>query len=330
MAEETNADQTRMGSYEAAEKAFAAMDQPMEQEETVPAEVEPEESAELEAESNEEISEEVEQDQAEEVEVDAVEELEFQQEQTHRVRANGEDIEVTLDELKNSYSRQSDYTRKTQEIAEAKRILAERLNKVEMLEKQLSDYQQNQNEMVQQLQDPGDEYWANLKSENPIQYMIERDEFREKQAYQNDLRLQQEQMQKNLQEQKMLEAEESLKRENEKLMELNPKWTDPNVFSNAKQRMKNAGKIVGFSDEELSQITDHRAVMVLHKAAMWDELQTRKSKIKPAPVKTNPRTGKPLGQKSRTALTKAKQRLAKSGRPADAQAAFEQLLIRRG
>ncbi len=39
------------------------------------------------------------------------------------VKINGEDVSVTLDELQNSYSRQADYTRKTQELAAQKKVV---------------------------------------------------------------------------------------------------------------------------------------------------------------------------------------------------------------
>jgi hypothetical protein len=42
---------------------------------------------------------------------------------TYRVKVNGEEIEVTEDELLNGYSRQQDYTRKSQELAERRKAI---------------------------------------------------------------------------------------------------------------------------------------------------------------------------------------------------------------
>ena len=42
---------------------------------------------------------------------------ESEQPQTVKVKVDGEEVEVTLDELKSGYSRTKDYTRKTQELA---------------------------------------------------------------------------------------------------------------------------------------------------------------------------------------------------------------------
>lgn len=50
------------------------------------------------------------------------------------VRVNGEEVEVTLDEALNSYMRQSDYTRKTQELAAERQRLASATSLIEKLQ----------------------------------------------------------------------------------------------------------------------------------------------------------------------------------------------------
>ena len=69
--------------------------------------------------------------------------------------------------------------------------------------------------------------------------------------------------------------------------------------------MRETAKLVGFSEDDLSQVTDHRTVMILHKAAMWDALQ--KKTIKPAPARTTQASSK--GTVSKSALKKAKEKL---------------------
>ena len=45
--------------------------------------------------------------------------------QDHIIKVDGEDTTVTLDELKKGYSRHSDYTKKTQELAEQRKVIEE-------------------------------------------------------------------------------------------------------------------------------------------------------------------------------------------------------------
>ena len=42
---------------------------------------------------------------------------------SYKVKIDGEEVEVTLDELQSGYSRQQDYTRKTQELAQQRKII---------------------------------------------------------------------------------------------------------------------------------------------------------------------------------------------------------------
>ena len=71
----------------------------------------------LEAESEEDEAEE------EELDEDEVEE----ESEVYAVKVDGEELEVTLEELVNGYSRQSDYTKKTQEISEQRKDEKEKL-----------------------------------------------------------------------------------------------------------------------------------------------------------------------------------------------------------
>ena len=86
----------------------------------------------------------------------------------YTVKVNGEEIEVTLDELLHGYSRQSDYTRKSQELAERRKatealeqeIAAEREQYAELLPRMREQLQQ-------QLQAEPD--WDKLYEQNPVE-----------------------------------------------------------------------------------------------------------------------------------------------------------------
>jgi hypothetical protein len=93
---------------------------PVEEEDTQEAEVEEsEEEVEDEAEEGEEADNDTEEDDDSEYE----DEEEVEEEQTFTVKAAGEEKQVTLDELKKSYQLGSDYTKKTQELAEQRKVI---------------------------------------------------------------------------------------------------------------------------------------------------------------------------------------------------------------
>ena len=85
---------------------------------------EPEEAEETdEAEEAEEEDAADDTDESEESEEQEAEDEEIEETALYTVRVNGEDVEVTEDELVRGYSRQSDYTKKTQELAEYRKQL---------------------------------------------------------------------------------------------------------------------------------------------------------------------------------------------------------------
>ena len=113
------------GSVTEAQEAILSLLEPEEEkpesEEAQPAEEEesqPEEEDEsLEAEPEEE-------EEADEADEESEEPIE-REEELFTVKVDGQDREVTLEELRNGYSRQSDYTRKTQQLAGERQQMAQ-------------------------------------------------------------------------------------------------------------------------------------------------------------------------------------------------------------
>ena len=98
-------------------------------------------------------------------------------------------IEVSLEELQQGYSRQSDYTKKTQELSEERRTIdaerAEYQNGLNQLMAQRQQYEQALGQLGQQLSQNMSKFqnvdWQRLKNEDPLEYVTKRDEFREEQ-----------------------------------------------------------------------------------------------------------------------------------------------------
>ena len=96
-----------------------------------------------------------------------------------------------------------------------------------------------------------------------------------------------------------------------------------------RKEIRGFAKSIGFTDQELSQVYDHRAVLALYKAMQYDKLQ----KGKPGVVKKvadAPKTMKP-GVASQAdveadATKKLMGQLRKSGKKGDAAKVFERFL----
>ena len=144
------------------EKPEVVEEQTEEVEEVEETETEPEVEEEVEAE--EEVEEESEIEEPEEVE----------EEPTFTIKAAGEEKEVTLDELKKSYQLGSDYTKKTQEVAEQRKVIEQEAKAIIEARKVRDDYQTKLQAIEQFLTGTNDNpaELAAMKENDPVGYAV--------------------------------------------------------------------------------------------------------------------------------------------------------------
>ena len=327
---------------EAQEALLSLMDPPEETpetEEAQPTDVE-ESQPEEEDESFEEEPEESEEDE-EGSDVDELEEAdeddpteEAEETTLYTVKVNGEDTEVTEEELIRGYSRHSDYTRKTQELAEERRNIeaaeAQYQSEFAAMQQERQQYVEAVSQTIQNsmagLQQYSDIDWPALKEQDPIEYITKRDEYRE---IQESVRANQHKMQaeqhKHASEQKQ-ERDHMLREEHGKLLEKMPEWGEPAEQKRLAQELRDYAIDQGFLQDEVNSLVDHRSLVVLSKALKYDALQ--KADVKSKKIKNKPnvvRSGKGVGKKEASAPKRAAKmmRLRQTGHIKDASALFE-------
>ena len=270
------------------------------------------EEVEVEAEAEElEAEEIVEDDQPEEAdeEVEAVEAVEEPPEETYRVRIGDDEVDLTLEELRLGYMRQGDYTRKTQQVAEGRKQAEAEL---EALTAQRESYanQLAQLETALNQSEPTQEYWDALQAEDPIEYVKQREALRDRRDALAQVQSEQQRVQQEQYQQLQTQTQERLKQEAEKLLDVIPEWRDADVATKQKNAVYTyAQRHLGYSEQELSQIGDHRAVNVLRKAYLYDELMKQKpaatKKTKQAPKMA--KAGQPTSKREISAKRKRQQ-----------------------
>lgn len=270
------------------------------------------EEVEVEAEAEElEAEDIVEDDEPEEAddEVEAVEAVEEQPEETYRVRIGDDDVDLTLEELRLGYMRQGDYTRKTQQVAEGRKAAEAEL---EALTAQRESYanQLAQLEMALNQSEPTQEYWDALQAEDPIEYVKQREALRDRRDALAQVQSEQQRVQQEQYQQLQIQTQERLKQEAEKLLDVIPEWRDADVATKQKNAVYTyAQRHLGYSEQELSQIGDHRAVNALRKAYLYDELMKQKpaatKKTKSAPKMA--KAGQPTSKREISAKRKRQQ-----------------------
>ena len=308
--------------------------QPTEEEESQPEEED--ESFEGESEEEEESDESLEEDEEEESEEsDEIEEDE--EEPLFPVMANGEEVEVTYDELLKGYSRQSDYTKKTQELAGERQQMAQMQQQwqQEMVATQ-SERQQYANalgQLVQQSMTGLEQYsnvdWETLKEDDPIAYITKRDELRDAQDRVRGMQEQQAYAQQQQDSEMQRAVQQRTLEERKLLLDKVPEWQDKDTRNESFSTIRAYATEQGFSDDEISSLIDHRSMIVLMKAQKYDELQN--SDIKSKKIKNKPkvaRTGTPVGKRSTSKSKRIAQmkRLQQSGRADDASILLEDFI----
>ena len=296
-------------------------------EETQPAEVSEEDTEAAASEEDESgVEDAPEEESAEEQSEESEESEEQDQPQTFTVKVDGKEVAVTLEELQKGYSRTQDYTRKTQQIAEVRKQVEQETQAVRAEREQ---YAQLLGALQAQLQSSEPQVDLDrLYHEDPIEWVRQKEVLRERQEKAYAIQAEQQRLSQLSQQEQQRAMEAHLESEKDALLAALPEWRDPKKAKAEKALVLESAKSVGFSEDDLKSVYDHRLVLLLRKAAMYDQMVSKRQDIKPV-VNNGPRTAKPgaAGRVSTTTeTTRAKQRLAKTGRVDDAASAIELLL----
>lgn len=308
------------GSEESTNPEQASEPSQVQQEEVI-------EEAPIEAQAEEEVEADVPEEVEEQYEVEvaevAQETSETSPDPVYRVKVDGEEFEVSLDELRNGYQRQSDYTRKSQSLAEQRKAYEANLQAVQSererygkILESVSEYQDLEIAKLNQTD------WQSLKDTDPMLYMEKRLELQEAKEKSNQAKEEHRKVVEKTKQDYATRMHEVLQAEASKLVEQLPEYADQK--SGLKDRLRNYALGLGFSEEDVNAISDHRVVLVLHKAMLQDEAKNgavkKVSKKVPKVLKSG--TPESKTQRNQRTLKGKRQRLSKTGHPRDAANVF--------
>ena len=279
-------------------------------------------------EDDEPYEEELEAAEEDEPHEDQVEEEESEQPQLYTIKVDGEEQQVTLEELQNGYSRQRDYTRKTQELAEQRKAIEAQQQEVSQKDEIYSQLLPKMEATLKgELENEPD--WNALYEADPIAYVREKDVWNEKKQKLTAIQEEASRLQKEAQAKQRKELEEFVQYGNQQLLQQIPEWQDNEVASKEKMAIRDYGvNVLGYTPQEMDSVYDYRVLLGLRNA--WLQHKTQQAtKVKPTEKKAAARTARPGTSnvpKSTTPVKKARQKLAKTGKVQDAAKLFEQLL----
>jgi hypothetical protein len=249
----------------------------------------------------------------EEVETDPTEESEAEDSEEKELTFTVGDETVTVDELKLGYLRQSDYTQKTQSLAESRKAAESQIEETTATMSALLSAAGADLSRFEGVD------WERAAVENPEQYKQAKASFEQTRSTYEFIKAQSDQYQEQ-QQQQADTAQKEAATESLTVLKTNiPNWNNDLYYSIGEYAQKD----LGVSSEEFNQVADHRIITALYKAMQFDQAKTvaAKKKIKASPTKTLS-GGKADATKATESESsrKASERLRKTGRVEDAAA----------
>lgn len=254
--------------------------------------------------------------------------------------STGERVEVSLGELKDSFTARERSSRAEQSAKELKEQLeADKIRQDQLFQQQAETHAAALNQVDQMLMAEFNNVpWDNLKATDPTQWTIKRQEFTERQAAVQNMRQQaaQEYQQRMAQSQQtqQQQMQEIATREQENLLRALPTWRDNEVRQSEQGKMREYLLSAGYSPDEIDQAYDHRTIVLAHKAMQFDAMAKKGTTAKKRVVKIgNKKVLKPGAKRTKAqtqqdAEAQLRAKLKKSGDHRDAAALISQRLNR--
>jgi len=261
---------------------------------------------------------------SDEVEEDEVEELEQEEDEQPEALSDDEESyfdidgeEITLSQIrewKGGNLRQSDYTRKTTDLAEQRKALDAKSLQQDAAIQSLNDKVTALDSLI--AEEEASIAWDELADEDPAEYLKQERKLKAKKAKLKDAKVQQKE-----------QFNAKLAEESEILIGKMPAWSDPQVrdseFKAALEYAANIGM-------DLTGVSDHTVYLSLVHASKLSAIDSNKA-ITAKKVRKAPKAIKAIKGKSRakpTEMQDAKNRLRSSGSESDALAAIKLLKSR--
>lgn len=250
-------------------------------------------------------------EEAEEVDEDPTDEAEAEESEA-TFEVDGESL--TAEELKLGYLRQSDYTKKTQAVAEQRKAFEAQSEQAEATMNALMSAAGADLSRFQNVD------WEKAAIDSPEQYKQAKAAYEQAQSTYNLIKAQADQFQTQQQQQTEAAQKEAAKESLTVLKTNIPNWNNDLYY-----KIGEYAQGLGVSGEEFNKVSDHRLITALWKAMQFDQAKqvAAKKKVKPSATKTlsGSKADSTKAVESESAR-KTRERLRKTGTVDDAAAAL--------
>ena len=261
---------------------------------------------------------------------DVEEQEQVEEKPRYKVKASGEEIEVTLDDLIKGYQREADYTKKTQTLAEQRKQVESERQVIEQAKTERDQYQARLAliENALRSREPQENLEA-LKETDPIGFAVKVAEQTQREKQLQAIQLERARIAQQQQAEQTQNLNSHLVVEAHKLAEAIPEYADEQKSVQVKKDIRDYAKKIGWSDEELASVYDSRAVLTLYRAMQYDKLIGNKAnvtkKVNEAPKMLKAGVSRQTDANA-DQTKKAQNKLKQTGNIRDAASVFERFI----
>lgn len=248
------------------------------------------------------------------------------------VLVDGKPVELTKAQIAEAHKgslRQADYTKKTQEVAEQRKAAeAETAKAREERARYAEGLSKAQAVLEAQLQEQQNIDWQTLLETDPVEYLKQQRIAQARQANLQQTLAQQEQLKELARADQESSYRQHVLAQREQLLAKVPEWKDEAKMKAGVAEIKEYLLKSGYSESEISNVHDHRAVLNVRKAMLFDKMMAKASAASKQVQKVPQRVERSTGGDSQGLDRRqaAFQRLSKSGSVEDAGNVFASLI----
>jgi ribosomal protein L39E len=252
---------------------------------------------------------------------------------TVKVKVDGQEMEVTLAELRNGYSRTADYTRKATALAEQRKAFEA---EAEAIRAERAQYAQMLPILQQQIQqqNAAEPDWDTLYDEDPIEAAkLERHWRRTKEEQTQRLvaiQAEQKRLAEEEAKQRTTHMQAVVEAERARLPEVIPEWKDQATMMKEAQELREWATSNGLTEQDINSLTQAAHIALVRKAMLYDKgarnMEKAKQPVKQKARVVRPGSGNTSAKPGSIDVKRASKRLAQTGRIADAAALLDKLI----
>lgn len=252
---------------------------------------------------------------------------------TVKVKVDGQEMEVTLAELRNGYSRTADYTRKATALAEQRKAFEA---EAEAIRAERAQYAQMLPILQQQIQqqNAAEPDWDTLYDEDPIEAAkLERHWRRTKEEQTQRLvaiQVEQKRLAEEDAKQRTMHMQAVVEAERARLPEVIPEWKDQATMMKEAQELREWATSNGLTEQDINSLTQAAHIALVRKAMLYDKgarnMEKAKQPVKQKARVVRPGSGNTSAKPGSIDVKRASKRLAQTGRIADAAALLDKLI----